>query len=309
MANKHNLLSRLTRIVEIFQLQGENGLTFEELNNKLKNSFIDEDHSVSLRTFQRDLKDIESSLKIKIVYNKAKMKYILLDDASQKTSKNSQLFTIESLKMLNIAQDVSNNNFILIDNRKGTGLENYSTIKEAICLKKHLEFNYQKFDQYKANKRKLMPLALKESKNRWYVVGFEIKDGLKINNLKTFALDRIYNCEVTTEFVLKDTIDIQNHFKNFMGVTTKPLDGFLEKTTVKIETSIEYGKYFSTLPIHKSQKTEIENGKTIISLQVIPTMELVSEILSHNHQIKVIEPKELVTIVKKIISQNLKQYN
>lgn len=309
MANKHNLISRLTRIVEIFQLQGENGLTFEELNNKLKNSFIDEDHSVSLRTFQRDLKDIESSLKIKIVYNKVKMKYILLDDASQKTSKNSQLFTIESLKMLNIAQDVSNSDFILIDNRKVTGLENYSTIKEAICLKKHLEFNYQKFDQYKAHKRKLMPLALKESKSRWYVVGFEIKDGLKINVLKTFALDRIYNCEVTTEFILKDTIDVQNHFKDFMGVTTKPLDGFFEKTTVKIETSIEYGKYFSTLPIHQSQKTEIENGKTIITLQVIPTMELVSEILSHNHQIKVIEPKELVNIVKKTISQNLKQYN
>lgn len=309
MANKHNLISRLTRIVEIFQLQGENGLTFSDLNDKLKNSFIDEDHSVSLRTFQRDLKDIESSLKIKIVYNKTKMKYVLLDDASQKTSKNSQLFTIESLKMLNIAQDVSNNDFILIDNRKVTGLENYSTIKEAICLKKHLEFNYQKFDQYKAHKRKLMPLALKESKSRWYVVGFEIKDGLKINALKTFALDRIYDCEVTTEFILKETIDVQNHFKDFMGVTTKPLDGFSAKTTVKMETSIEYGKYFSTLPIHQSQKTEIENGKTIISLQVIPTMELVSEILSHNHQIKVIEPKELVNVVKKTISQNLKQYN
>jgi len=92
MANKHNLISRLTRIVEIFQLQGENGLTFEELNNKLKNSFIDEDHSVSLRTFQRDLKDIESSLKIKIVYNKAKMKYILLDDASQKNIKKQSAF-------------------------------------------------------------------------------------------------------------------------------------------------------------------------------------------------------------------------
>lgn len=309
MANKHNLISRLTRIVEIFQLQGESGLTFEELNEKLKSSFIDEDHSVSLRTFQRDLKDIESSLKIKIVYNKAKMKYVLRNDFSQKTSKNNQMFTIESLKMLHIAQDVSNGDFILIDNRKVNGLENYSCVKEAICLKKHLEFNYQKFDQYKANKRKLMPLALKESKNRWYVVGFELKDGLKIDVLKTFALDRIYNCEVTTEFVLKNTVNVPDHFKDYIGITTKPIDGFSEKITVKFETSIEYGKYFSTLPIHHSQKNEIVNGKTIISLHLIPTMELVSEILSHNHQIKVVEPKEMVQIVKKILSQNLKQYN
>ena len=217
MANKHNLISRLTRIVEIFQHQGESGLTFLELNNKLKSSFIEEDYSVSLRTFQRDLKDIESSLKIKIVYNKTRMKYVLLNDDLQKTSKNSQLFTIESLKMLNIAQDISSNDFILIDHRKVTGLENYSTIKEAICFKKYLEFNYQKFDEYKANKRRLMHLALKESKRRWYAVGFEIKDGLKIDVLKTFALDRIYNCEVTTEFVLKDTIDIQNHFKDYIN--------------------------------------------------------------------------------------------
>jgi len=309
MANKHNLISRLTRIVEIFQLQGYNGLTFDEVNDKLKNSFIDEDHSISLRTFQRDLKDIESSLKIKIVYNKPKMRYVLVDDYSQKSSSDKQLFALESLKMLNIAQDVSTNNFIFIDSRKANGLENYTVIKDAICFKKHLEFNYQKFDQYKAVKRKLMPLALKESKRRWYVVGFELKNGLKIDMLKTFALDRIYNCEATTEFILKDATNVKSHFEDFIGVTTKPIDGFTEKILVKIETTIEYGKYFSTLPIHSSQKTEIENGKTIISLNIIPTMELMSEILSHNDQIKLIEPKELVQVLKKIISKNLKQYN
>ncbi|WCM41607.1 WYL domain-containing protein [Flavobacterium sp. CBA20B-1] len=309
MASKHNLISRLTRIVELFQLHGSSGLSFDELNNKLKNAFVDEDHSVSLRTFQRDLKDIESSLKIKIIFDKVKKKYLLVQDELQNTSKNTQLFTLESLKMLHIAQDVSVNNFILIDERKATGLENYNCIKDAICSKKHLEFNYQKFDQYKSDRRKLMPLALKESKKRWYVVGFEIKNGSKIPALKTFALDRMYDCEATTEFILKDTIDVHKHFARFMGVTTKPLEGFSEKVTVILETSIEYGKYFSTLPIHPSQKTEIENGKTIITLQLIPTMELVSEILSHNHQIKVVQPKELIHIIKKTLSQNLKQYN
>jgi len=309
MATKHNLISRLTRIVELFQTRGETGLTFNELNSKLKSTFVDENHSISLRTFQRDIKDIQSSLKIKIIFDKKRKKYLLHNESLAEESKNSHLFTMESLKMLNVAQDVSNQDFIFIDKRKGTGLENYNTIKEAICLKKHLEFNYQKFDQYKADYRKLMPLALKESKNRWYVVGFEIKNGAKINVLKTFALDRINHCEVTTEFVLKDVVDVQKHFNDYIGITTKPLEGFSEKTTVKIETSIEYGKYFSTLPIHPSQKTEIENGKTIISLQVIPTMELVSELLAHNHQIKIIEPEKMVQTVKQILSKNVKQYN
>lgn len=309
MASKHNLISRLTRIVELFQLHGKNGLSFDEVNDQLKNTFTDENHSISLRTFQRDLKDIESSLKIKISFDKIKKKYILAEDTFENTLKNSQLFTLESLKMLHIAQDVAESNFILLDQRKATGLENYNCIKNAICLKKYLEFHYQKFDQYKSNRRKLMPLALKESKNRWYVVGYEIQNGAKINQLKTFALDRMYQCEATTEFILNNPINVANHFTDFLGVTTKPLDGFTQKVHVTIETSIEYGKYFSTLPIHPSQKTEIANGKTLIHLQLIPTTELVAELLSHNHQIKVTQPQKLIETIKKILSQNLKQYN
>ena len=71
MASKHHLISRLTRIVELFQLYGASGLSFEELNEKLKSSYEDEDLRVSLRTFQRDLKDIESSLNIKIIFDKS----------------------------------------------------------------------------------------------------------------------------------------------------------------------------------------------------------------------------------------------
>lgn len=309
MASKHNLISRLTRIVELFQAQGEHGFTFEELNDRLKNSFIDEDHSVSLRTFQRDIKDIASSLKIKIIYDKSSKKYVLSNDSLQDRTKNNQLFTIESLKMLHIAQDISNNNYIFIDKRKASGLENYNVIKGAIALKKHLEFHYQKFDQYKADSRKLMPLGLKESKSRWYVVGYEIKNGLRINTLKSFALDRMEYCEATTDFVLKETVDIAAHFKDYVGVTTKPIEGFTQKEVVQFETSIEYGKYFSTLPIHSSQQTTINNGKTIVSLQVVPTMELVAELLAHNQEIKIIAPKKLVQTVKQILSKNLKQYN
>ena len=78
---------------------------------------------------------------------------------------------------------------------------------------------------------------------------------------------------------------------------------------MQFETSIEHGKYFSTLPIHPSQQTTINNGKTIVSLQVVPTMELVAELLAHNQEIKIIAPEKLVQTVKQILSKNLKQYN
>lgn len=308
MATKHHLISRLTRIVELLQIHATSGLTFEELNEKLKSNYTDEDHSVSLRTFQRDLKDIESSLKIKIVFDKSKKKYVLHEDSLRNNAHQKQLFAIESLKLLNVAQDASSNDFILIDERKATGLENYNAIKEAITQQKELVFDYQKFDQYKPAVRKIIPLALKESKNRWYVVGYELQNGIKQNTLKTFALDRIYDARTGVVFKLKENVNLQNHFKNFMGVTTKAFPGFAKPVAIKIETSIEYGKYFSTLPLHSSQKIEIVNGKTIVSFRLIPTMEFVAELLTHNHQIKITEPQALIVEVKRILSQTLKQY-
>lgn len=297
------------QIVSIFQRQGNHGLSFEEVNEKLKGMAVDENQSISLRTFQRDLKDIESSLNIRIIYSKTQRKYVLETDYSQLNLKNDQLFTMESIAQLNIAQDVASNDFILIEERKPLGLENYNIIKEAIIQQKYLMFDYQKFDQYKANQRKIIPIALKEKEYRWYVVGNEFKNGLKDRLLKTFALDRMFDTRVGPMFVLNEGIDVQNYFKEYYGISTNAIDGFTNAVNVKIETSIEYGKYFSTLPIHASQKTEIENGKTILSFRLIPTMEFIAELLSHNTKIRVIEPVELVKVVKEILLENIAQYS
>lgn len=309
MATKQNLISRLSQIVTIFQQKGAVGLTFEELNEKLKGSSVDDNQSISLRTFQRDIKDIESSLKIKIDYNKSLKRYVLEQGNTTDGFKNSQLFTLESINQLNIAHDVSSNNFILIDERTSLGLEYYNTIKEAILKKCYLEFDYQKFDQYKATARKIMPFALKENRGRWYVVGYELKDGLKIDVLKTFALDRMYEAQKGKEFQLKDIPNVKVYFNDYIGIASHNLLAAKEAADIKIETTIEYGKYFSTMPIHHSQEIFIEKGKSFIHLKIIPTMEFLALILSHNTKIKVVEPKELVQVIKKHLTENLKQYS
>lgn len=309
MASKHHLISRLTRIVELFQLYGASGLSFEELNEKLKSSYEDEDLRVSLRTFQRDLKDIESSLNIKIIFDKSLRKYVLEHSVLSQQLQNYRQFAIESLKMFNIAQDAASLDFIFINERKASGLENYPVIKEAIVHKKYLVFAYQKFDQYKSDLRKMIPLALIENKNRWYVAGFEIKNGTVQTFLKTFALDRILNAEAGLETPPQKPLNLKKYFEDFFGITTQPIDGFSEVVDIHIETSIEYGKYFRTLPLHTSQQIITENGKSIVTFRLVPTMEFVAELLSHNTRIKVIKPQKLVEVLKKIMQENLAQYS
>lgn len=309
MASKHHLISRLIRIVELFHLYGANGLTFNELNENLKNRYADEDLQVSLRTFQRDLKDIESSLNIKITFDKSIRKYVLDENSLNEQKQNYQQFAIESLKMFNIAQDAVALDFIFVNERKASGLEHYPLIKETIIHQKYLLFTYQKFDQYKSDQRKMIPQALIENKNRWYVVGFEVKDRAVQTFLKTFALDRILNAEAGSETLPQKRIDVKNYFKDFFGITTQPVEGFSEVVDIHIETSIEYGKYFRTLPLHTSQQITTENGKSIITFQLIPTMEFIAELLSHNTQIKVIKPQKLIEVLKKIMQENLAQYS
>ncbi|HLV50735.1 MAG TPA: WYL domain-containing protein [Flavobacterium sp.] len=309
MASKHHLISRLIRIVELFQLHGISGLSFEELNEKLKSTYEEDDFRVSLRTFQRDLKDIESSLSIKIIFDKSIRKYVLDENSLNGQTQNYQQFAIESLKVFNIAQDAASLDFVFVNERKVSGLEHYPVIKEAIVHKKYLLFTYQKFDQYKSDQRKIIPQALIENKNRWYIAGFEVKDGKEQTFLKTFALDRILNADAGLQVLSQKSVDIKKYFKDFFGISTRSLNNFAEVVDVHIETSIEYGKYFRTLPMHASQQIKTENGKTIVMLRLIPTMDFVAELLSHNTQIKVTKPPELIEVLKKILQENLAQYN
>lgn len=308
MAGKHHLISRLMRIVELFQLYGTNGLTFEEMNDRLHSIQTDEDFRVSLRTFQRDLKDIASSLNVHIVFDKSKKKYVLQSDDFSEESANHRRFAIDSLKMFHIAQDALSFDFIYIKESKASGLEYYPIIKKAIINQKYLHFAYQKFDQYKSTERKIIPKFLVENKNRWYVAGYEQESGSTGTTLKTFALDRFQSAEIGREITWTSNINVKNHLKDFYGVSTLPLEGFDSVVEVEIETSIEYGKYFRTLPLHESQKITIVNGKTLIKFHIIPTMEFIAELLSHNFQIKVVKPPILVDSMKKIIEKNYLQY-
>jgi predicted DNA-binding transcriptional regulator YafY len=63
--------------------------------------------------------------------------------------------------------------------------------------------------------RKVHPLALKESKDRWYLIAIDTKDKI----LKSFGLDRINYLDVAkNQFREKYKYNFREHFKNAFGV-------------------------------------------------------------------------------------------
>lgn len=185
--------------------------------------------------------------------------------------------------------------YIIPEKRKSNGLKHFGTISEAIGLKKYLEFSYFKYDTNEIELKKIKPFALKESKNRWYIIGaYENKE-----EIRAFGLDRINELNMfSNSFKTKIDIDTINDFyKNSFAMFTNKKIEF-----VKLSFDFRDGNYIKSYPIHHSQIIELNDKKTqyIVSLNIQITLDFIMELMSRAWSIEVIEPLHLKENLAKI---------
>jgi predicted DNA-binding transcriptional regulator YafY len=130
---------------------------------------------------------------------------------------------------------------------------------------------------------------IKEFENKWYVMGFSEKH----NQIRTFGLDRVFDpILLKKKFVPVESSIKEKEANDYYGVFPIPNQ---KKQRIKIHVSALVTNYFEAYPIHESQKIEKEaSGSSIISYNLIPTIELTRLILSHGYHVQVIEPKWLI---------------
>jgi predicted DNA-binding transcriptional regulator YafY len=87
--------------------------------------------------------------------------------------------------------------------------------------------------------------------------------------------------------------DFNEYFEDMIGVT-KYEDR--ESRLIKLWFESEQAHYIDTKPLHGTQKlTWQSNGSAIVTIEVIPNMELEHLILRFGEKCKVLEPIELVS--------------
>jgi predicted DNA-binding transcriptional regulator YafY len=182
------------------------------------------------------------------------------------------------------------------------GSEYLKEIISAIKTKKEIQFVYQRFDNDTEKEYLFHAYLLKEYRNRWYLIG---KNKEK-NNIVTFGLDRIKHLSILkTGYAVDKDFNADNYFKYAIGITSNsdsPKNLILSFQPLA-------GKYVKTQPIHHTQKIILESDKELrISLQVLITSELIMQLLSYGADMKVIEPKELVSIIKQVLKKSIEQY-
>lgn len=257
------------------------------------------DYITTVRTFQRDLEDIRSIYNIDVRYDYSRKVYnIDYEDQMDVTCRILEAFDI--FNSLNIADRLSN--YLHFEKRRSLGTEHMYGLLHAIKNRIQVTFSYQKYWDDEASARRVEPLALKEHKDRWYVIAKELNDDV----IKSFALDRLTNLEISKIRYVAVEFNIEDYFKHCFGII-RPLDEKPEEVLLSFDS--HQAKYIKSLPLHESQKIISENeNETVIKLNVYLTHDFLMEILSYGETVKILKPQILIDELKSSFAAALKHY-
>ncbi|KMQ72346.1 helix-turn-helix transcriptional regulator [Chryseobacterium koreense] len=297
----------LTRYALIIKKIESNPLSYPQLEDYLLNSFEFQDAGVtsySIRTLQRDIKEISRLFNISI-HNKKKgdnRYYIERKDELENDDYNQKL--LESFQIsntLNLHPDFSD--FIFFESRKPSGLHLFYDLFFAIRNKRIIKFEHYNYKTKEKTVRKVHPLALKESGNRWYLISIDTKDKM----LKSFGLDRISFLEVTkSKFRENYKCNLKEHFKHSFGVMN--ISGQNPEKIV-LRCGKEQGEYIKSFPLHQSQRYLRETQENIyLEFFLHPTYDFMQELLSYGEEVTIEEPASFANQIKSKLKKAYENY-
>jgi predicted DNA-binding transcriptional regulator YafY len=300
--------------------------TFDDLMDACNDALAEIDpksNGISIRTLRDDISFMESetgwSAEIERVKVGKKSIYRYLDP---NFSINNQPLSKTELTQINSALEIIsrfngmpqfswvneivtkiNNGFELKENTSSIisfdsneylkGIEFLGDLFNAIYNGKALNLVYKPFKSDKNIDFVLHPYHLKQYNNRWFLLGLNDE----YDSISNIALDRIVKFENSKiKYIKNNTIDFKEYFEDIIGVT-RPENGKL--TTIDLLFSNEEAPYVLTKPIHGSQKKKTHDEKgLLVSIELIPNIELEKLILSFGGSVKVLSPKEFVSRIK-----------
>jgi predicted DNA-binding transcriptional regulator YafY len=296
-----NRLQRLFLITE--KLRSSKYATFDEINNYIQRGFEirDGEKNITIRTFQRDIKDIDELFHIQIKCNRSNQYYIVEDENS--TLKNKMLEAFDVFNLLNFGEQISPH--VLFDNRCKLGTQHLFGLLHAIKNGLIVTISHQSYYKTGPTERSIEPYALKEFKGRWYVLAKDVKESFP----RIFGLDRVHELDITKKkFNFPESFNPNNYFENCYGIIV-PDDEDYEPEEIILSFEPQQGKYIVSYPLHGSQKVLADNEKELrVSLYFFITHDLIMELLSFGDKVKVIQPKSLIDELKKVYKAAQKQY-
>ena len=291
-------IKRHYKIISLLRLRP---MSYEEVQGEMAEDpdSVEENLLSSQRTFQRDIKDIESIHNIEIKCNRSNNKYQISEDVEETHSQRLR----ENFELLNaIRLSKSFGNQLIFEERKPLGTHHLAGLLHASQNFLEVEFEYHKFWDTSISNRKVKPIALKEARNRWYLIAEDTKDDI----IKNFSLDRIKNLEITKDKFKPIEYQAYEEFKDSFGIINGTNE---DPVKVVLSFTPREGRYVDSLPLHHSQQLILSNDDEIrFSYFIRPTYDFKMEILSYGDQVKIVEPETLKAQIKEELQRSIAHY-
>ncbi|RYC71330.1 helix-turn-helix transcriptional regulator [Spirosoma sordidisoli] len=188
------------------------------------------------------------------------------------------------------------------------GSEYVAFLLQAIRDETVVTFSHQKFDAPTPSTHRVFPYLIKEHRNRWYLIGYQVDYGL----LRVFGLDRIVPgslaVDQTAPHVVIPDFDADSYFRHSLGVAVYEDQ---EPEAVVLSFSPQQGRYFRAQPFFPFAEDDVLCDTELecrIRLRMIINKELVYELARLGPAVKVLSPPHLVAQLKTYLQESLQQY-
>lgn len=257
---------------------------------------------LSIRTLQRDIKDIAEMFDVEIRNYRGYGYYV--DERSEETDIRYQELLMNFDLLTSMNQSSQSVGFILPEHHRPKGSDCIPTLISAIKEQRFVEFEY--ILVRKGNKlisKSVKPHFLKESLGLWYLLALDEHD-----TLKAYGIDRMQNINVADKTFKRDvTINPDELFKHSYGIWDDPS---MPVEEIELSYSPLDGKFIKTTPMHSSQKIIIDNDTEFrISLRLRITNDFVMALLSRSASLTVIKPPSLRARIRDIYKEAIERNN
>ncbi len=177
---------------------------------------------------------------------------------------------------------------------------------KAIDASQRVEFQYLAFHAQTPKTVVFDPWFLRHYDRRWYVGGFSHDPDEQF--VRTFPLERVEGTPRTIGWFhdKPPSYDAATYWQNVYGITV-PQIGQTEE--VVLEFTALQGKYFTTAPFFEPYTIlERDDQKLIVSMRLVPNIDLERKLASLGNDVKVLSPVSLTEKMRVFFQKALEIY-
>ncbi len=271
------------------------------INRHWRTSHLGNGEDMPRRTFYNYREAIAELFNIEILCDPTTYEYYIDEGTAQQENATAWLLdSTATNNMITASRDIADK--VYLENVP-SARQFLPIIMDSLRGNISVTFDYHPYTRSRATRDvEIEPYFTKIFKQRWYVVGRNVKD----DKIKTYALDRMADVKLTGRtFAVPDDFNAAEYFRDAFGIIVDQGD----VKTIRLQVSPTQAKYFRALPLHHSQQEYAHDQYSIFEYRMRITPDLTNELLSYGSRITILAPAELKAAITTELRHALDNYD